>query len=347
MGRPPRWWAAALSVHRNLDRWLSPLAVWAVRRSRGRVARPWRVDVLVLTTTGRRSGRPRSVVLQFWPDGEAMVVVAANGGSATHPAWYFNVVAEPRAQVEVCGRQLAVRAEPVTGERAADLWRRVVDRAPGYAAYARATSRSIPVVRLVPENGAASAEHPSDLPVSAVSAPGAGTADEPAARRRPATATAVIVALAFIGATAVGGGAEMLFNPRGNSYLKAQWLDHVPLVSDWRVPGLVLGLGIGAGSLLAAWGVRRRPHPPGVTWLERATGRHWSWAATGLAGIALAGWIALEVVLIPDRSVLEVLYAVLAAALVLSCAHPSFRRYLEAAPPTPRPQPHPDDRDDR
>lgn len=323
VGSLPLWRATVLSVHRSLDRWLSPVAVSAVRRSHGVIARPWRVDVLVLTTKGRRSGRPRSVVLQFWPDGDAMVVVAANGG-ATHPAWYHNLIADPRAQVEVRGRQLAVHAETVTGEHAADLWRRVIDRAPGYAAYAQATTPAIPVVRLV----AASAGPASDPSFSAVPLSGASTTGEPVTRGRPRSATAVILSLAFVGLTAVSGGAEMLLNPRGNTYLKAQWLDHVPLISDWRVPGLVLGLGIGVESLLATYGVWRRPRWRGAARLERATGRHWSWAATGLAGIALGGWTAVEVALIPDRSPIEALYAALAATLVLSCAHPSFRRYL-------------------
>jgi deazaflavin-dependent oxidoreductase (nitroreductase family) len=143
--------AVALFLHRNLDRWLSPLGVRVMRATKGGVTRAWHVDALVLTTRGRRSGRERSVVLQFFPDGEAMLLAAANDGGAPLPGWYWNLTAEPTARVEVMGRSFPVRAEVLEGDGAAAGWERVLARDPSYERYARAAGRPIPIVRLVPD----------------------------------------------------------------------------------------------------------------------------------------------------------------------------------------------------
>ncbi len=140
----------ALFVHRGLDRWLSPFGVWVFRRTKGGIARPWKVDALLLTTRGRRSGRDRTVVLQFFPDGDAMIVAAANDGGRTNPGWFHNLVADRAAVVEVNGLRIAVLAEILAPSDAETAWRRVVARDPSYERYARAAPRSIPIVRLVP-----------------------------------------------------------------------------------------------------------------------------------------------------------------------------------------------------
>jgi deazaflavin-dependent oxidoreductase (nitroreductase family) len=139
-----------LALHRGLDRWLSPFGVWVFRRTKGAIARPFHVDALLLTTRGRRSGRERTVVLQWFPDGADMILVAANDGGARHPAWYLNLTAEPAARVEVEGRSVAVRAEELSAEGANAWWPRIVARDRNYDRYARATTRRIPIVRLVP-----------------------------------------------------------------------------------------------------------------------------------------------------------------------------------------------------
>jgi deazaflavin-dependent oxidoreductase (nitroreductase family) len=110
----------------------------------------WRRQVLLLTTRGRKSGLERTVPLQFFPDGEDMIVVAANSGLPSPPGWYFNLTADPSARVEVGGRALQTRAEELSAEEAAAFWPRVLRVAPDYAKYPRRTSRRIPVVRLVP-----------------------------------------------------------------------------------------------------------------------------------------------------------------------------------------------------
>ncbi|OGO57611.1 MAG: hypothetical protein A2V85_08260 [Chloroflexi bacterium RBG_16_72_14] len=143
-----------LFLHRGLDRWLSPLGVWVFRRSKGGIAGPFKVDALLLTTRGRRSGRERTVVLQFFPDGDAMLLAAANDGGASHPGWYFNLVATPDARVEVKGRTIPVRAEELAPDEAAAAWPRIVERDHNYERYARAAGgRSIPILRLVPTDG--------------------------------------------------------------------------------------------------------------------------------------------------------------------------------------------------
>ena len=142
-----------LWLHRSLDRWLSPLGVWVMRRTRGGIARPWKVDALLLTTTGRRSGRPRTVVLQFFRDDDSMIVAAANDGGRSHPGWYLNLIAEPAASVEVGGRTVPIRANELHAAEAERWWARILERSPEYERYARATTRRIPVLRLVPFAG--------------------------------------------------------------------------------------------------------------------------------------------------------------------------------------------------
>jgi deazaflavin-dependent oxidoreductase (nitroreductase family) len=147
-----------LLIHRGLDRWLSPLGVWVMRRTRGGVGRAWKVNALLLTTIGRRSGRKRTVVLQFFPDDDAMVVVAANDGGDAYPGWYFNLTAAPEAEVEVEGRRMRVRAEELEPEAATRWWQRILEIAPDYDWYRRATTRRFPILRLVPVPGETSAD---------------------------------------------------------------------------------------------------------------------------------------------------------------------------------------------
>ena len=138
-----------LFLGRGLDKRLTPLGRWLYRRTNGGITRPWKVDALLLTTRGRRSGHDRTVVLQYFRDGDNMILAAANDGGASHPGWYYNLLADPVARVEVMGRTIAVRAEELPTDEAAAWWPRILVRAPSYERYARATSRRIPIVRLV------------------------------------------------------------------------------------------------------------------------------------------------------------------------------------------------------
>lgn len=121
--------------------------------SRGRVG--WRfgtMTVLEVTTTGRSSGRPRTVLLTapIARDG-TFVLVASKGGHPDHPDWYKNMVANPRVTVSVAGgeSQAMVARAASAGERSA-MWPDVVRAYRGYASYQRRTTREIPLVVLSP-----------------------------------------------------------------------------------------------------------------------------------------------------------------------------------------------------
>jgi deazaflavin-dependent oxidoreductase (nitroreductase family) len=110
-------------------------------------------SVLLLTTAGRKSGKERTVPLLYLEDGENMVVVASNGGSPNHPAWWLNLEANPEATVEIASRKLRVRAEKASPEERERLWPGLVAMYAGYEGYRRRTDREIPIVLLKPIRG--------------------------------------------------------------------------------------------------------------------------------------------------------------------------------------------------
>jgi deazaflavin-dependent oxidoreductase (nitroreductase family) len=139
-----------MGIEHEVDTRSIGLAASLIRLTKGRIARLWRRQVLLLTTRGRKSGQERTVPLQFFPDGGDMIVVAANSGLSSPPGWYFNLTADPLARVEVGDRTLQVRAEELSADQAVAVWSRVLQVAPDYARYPRRTSRRIPLIRLVP-----------------------------------------------------------------------------------------------------------------------------------------------------------------------------------------------------
>lgn len=147
-------------------------------------------------------------------------------------------------------------------------------------------------------------------------------------RRRPRLVTAAATIAGFVGVTALGGGVEMLLYPHGNQFVPGAWLADMPLIDSLVLPGLVLGGGFGVGGIVTTYGLLRRPRWRTLDRLQRRTGRHWSWLATLALGVGLATWVLLEVALIPQRSPIEVLYAALAAALVVLPLQRSVREHL-------------------
>ena len=105
---------------------------------------------LLLTTTGRRSGEPRTSALIFGRDGDDYLVVASMGGAPQHPAWYVNLTADPKAEIQVRGDHLAVVARTASDDEKARLWRIVTEVWPNYDVYQTRTERAIPVVVLSP-----------------------------------------------------------------------------------------------------------------------------------------------------------------------------------------------------
>ena len=108
------------------------------------------LPVLLLTTTGRKSGQPRTVPLGYLRDGSNYVIIASNGGRPRHPAWYFNLQSHLEAIIQVKNAQIKVRAEQANPEKRSELWTRLLAASPGYGKYQQHTSREIPVMILSP-----------------------------------------------------------------------------------------------------------------------------------------------------------------------------------------------------
>ncbi len=109
------------------------------------------LPVLAITTTGAKSGQPRTIPLLSIPDGDGFILIASNFGQSHHPAWYHNLRAHPEAQVTLNGQTTSFLAHETSGEERERSWQRAVDLYPGYAAYATRTGgRRIPVMVLRP-----------------------------------------------------------------------------------------------------------------------------------------------------------------------------------------------------
>lgn len=106
--------------------------------------------VLLLTTTGRKTGKRRTSPLLYLEDGENLVVVASNGGAPRDPTWWLNLRADPEASVEIGHHELRVRAEEANPEEKERLWPKLVAMYGPYESYRRRADREIPIVILRP-----------------------------------------------------------------------------------------------------------------------------------------------------------------------------------------------------
>src|SRR4051795_1222943 len=132
---------------RSLSRFSMSLPPWLLRRAgkwnvplyrvtRGRIGgRVGRAPVLLLTTTGRKSGAQRTAPVLYMRDGERLVVIGSNAGNVKAPAWALNLRATPEATVEVGADKRDVRARVAEGEERAELWRRMNDEYSGFEDY--------------------------------------------------------------------------------------------------------------------------------------------------------------------------------------------------------------------
>jgi deazaflavin-dependent oxidoreductase (nitroreductase family) len=119
------------------------------RETEGNRGHDWRgTTTLLLTTTGRKSGRPRTAPLIYQPYGDAYLIVASKGGAPDPPEWYLNLVEQPDVEVQVRDDVFAARARTATAEEKPDMWRTMTATWPDYDAYQRKTDREIPVVVL-------------------------------------------------------------------------------------------------------------------------------------------------------------------------------------------------------
>ncbi|TDD65999.1 nitroreductase family deazaflavin-dependent oxidoreductase [Actinomadura rubrisoli] len=115
----------------------------------GEEGHEWQGTVtLLLTTTGRRSGEPRTTPLIYQKEGDDHLIVASNGGADEPPLWYRNLEAEPEVRVQVKGDRFTARARTATPEEKPAFWRKMTAVWPAYDEYQQKTDREIPVVVL-------------------------------------------------------------------------------------------------------------------------------------------------------------------------------------------------------
>jgi deazaflavin-dependent oxidoreductase (nitroreductase family) len=120
------------------------------RETGGAVGHDWKEGstVLLLTTTGRKSGKPRTTPLIYAQDGPRYVIVASKGGAPEHPGWYRNLEQNPDVVLQVRDQVVEARARTAEGEERERLWRKANEVWPHYDEYAQRTGREIPVVVL-------------------------------------------------------------------------------------------------------------------------------------------------------------------------------------------------------
>ena len=134
-------------------KWMNGTHRMIMKASGGRLG--WEaagMPVLELTTTGRKSGQPRAVMLTSpVQEGDTIVVVASRGGDDVHPAWFLNLQADPTVEVKLKdGQKRPMRARVATPEERERLWPQVTTAYKSYAGYQRKTDREIPLVLLEP-----------------------------------------------------------------------------------------------------------------------------------------------------------------------------------------------------
>ena len=126
--------------HEHMERYLA---------TDGEDGHDWRgVHTLLLTTHGRRSGKPRTLPLIYGRDGDRLLIVASMGGAPRHPSWYLNLVADPDVEVQVKGERFRAVAHTAGPDERDRLWKTMTDVWPDYDTYQTRTSRQIPVVVL-------------------------------------------------------------------------------------------------------------------------------------------------------------------------------------------------------
>lgn len=106
------------------------------------------LQVLLLTTKGRRTGKKRTVGLGTFVEDGDHIVVASNAGSESHPGWFYNLRSDPHVSFQLRDRIFAAEARILQDEERARVWRRLISLAPGYARYEKSTKRVIPLIAL-------------------------------------------------------------------------------------------------------------------------------------------------------------------------------------------------------
>jgi F420H(2)-dependent quinone reductase len=132
-------------------RWTGKLNTPLYRLSGGRIGgKVGRAPVLLLTTTGRKSGQPRTAPIVYLADGANVVLINTNAGNAKIPAWSLNLQANPEAEVEIGRKRRPIRARVAEGSERADLWRKHVEQFEGFDNYKQKLDREPAVWVLEP-----------------------------------------------------------------------------------------------------------------------------------------------------------------------------------------------------
>jgi deazaflavin-dependent oxidoreductase (nitroreductase family) len=132
-------------------RWTGKLNIPLYRLSGGRIGgHIAEAPVLLLTTTGRKSGQARTAPVVYLADGENLVVIGSNAGHSRTPAWSLNLQANPEAEVELRRERRPVRARVAAGEERAELWRKHNEQYSGFDDYEARTDRDIALFVLDP-----------------------------------------------------------------------------------------------------------------------------------------------------------------------------------------------------
>lgn len=130
------------------------LQAWLYKISKGRIGgRFGHGPVLVLTTTGRKTGRPRRTTVLYARDGRAFIVVGSNTGSERPPAWALNLLANPAAEILIRGKRIPIRATEARGSEHERLRQMMDRRYRGFEAYRARTERELKIFVLDPLNG--------------------------------------------------------------------------------------------------------------------------------------------------------------------------------------------------
>jgi deazaflavin-dependent oxidoreductase (nitroreductase family) len=130
---------------------VGPEHVRRYTETNGEVGYIWNgVTTLLLTTTGRRTGQPRTNALIFGRDGNDYLVVASMGGAPSHPNWYRNLLENPSGEMQVRGDHIQVTARTAEDVEKPRLWKVMTDAWPNYDVYQARTDRVIPLVVLTP-----------------------------------------------------------------------------------------------------------------------------------------------------------------------------------------------------
>jgi F420H(2)-dependent quinone reductase len=108
-------------------------------------------SLLVLTTTGRKSGIERDTPLFFFPDGDHFIIIGSNGGAPKHPTWWLNLQSNPKAKIQIRSRVLSVTARQADAEESKRLWEIISENYKNFVGYQKRTTREIPIVILTPE----------------------------------------------------------------------------------------------------------------------------------------------------------------------------------------------------